>query len=275
MEKRHTRVIAVGNQKGGVAKTTNCVHIAAALGEQGRKCLICDLDMNHGATLHLGVSSTAFLGAFELLTGEEDPRDVIITNDDDRVDLPPNVDLIPGGRHLEKIDHALGGLNKVRVAEDTLMRSLVKLEGLYDYIFLDTAPNLTLPTIAAYKVADWFILSTIPDPFAITGLGNALTDIHGAQTYANSNVKLLGVVLSCFDARQKLARSLLQYVEEKFTLQDGTKLSFGTTISRSAVVPQVQQSGKTLFQVYPKHPIAEQYRKLAEEVEARVRAQKG
>ena len=52
---RKTHVIAVGNQKGGVGKTTNTVHLAAALGERGKKCLIWDLDMNHGATLHLGV----------------------------------------------------------------------------------------------------------------------------------------------------------------------------------------------------------------------------
>ena len=66
-----TWVIAVGNQKGGVGKTTNTVAIAAALGEIGRKCLIWDLDMNHGATRHFGIMSEAgFLGTFEILVGE-------------------------------------------------------------------------------------------------------------------------------------------------------------------------------------------------------------
>src|SRR5436309_14090572 len=62
---RETRIIAVGNQKGGVAKTTNTVHLATALGAVGRRCLIWDLDMNHGATLHFGIPSEGFLGTFD------------------------------------------------------------------------------------------------------------------------------------------------------------------------------------------------------------------
>src|SRR5262244_852847 len=98
-----TSIIAVGNQKGGVGKTTTTVHIAAALGEIGKRCLIIDLDMNQGATRHLGIPSESFLGAFEFLTGEEEIADVIITGDDADVQLPNNVHLIPARRNLEKI----------------------------------------------------------------------------------------------------------------------------------------------------------------------------
>ena len=266
----HTHVIAVGSQKGGVAKTTNCVHIAAALAERGRKCLIWDLDMNHGATLHLGVPSHAFLGAFEVLTGKEAPQDVIITSRDSGVDLPDNVDLIAGGRHLEQIDHAYHDQNTSRVPQDMLIKPLTALNGTYDYILLDTAPNLTLPTLAAYKAAAWFILSATPEPFAIAGLGNALRDIHMARTSGHSRVRLLGVVISCFDARMKVARSFLEFIEENLTLQDGTRLSFATTITRSTVVAQAQQVGKTLFQTHPQHQVTQQYRALAQEIEARL-----
>ena len=111
MEQHHveqeTRVIAIGNQKGGVAKTTNAVHIATALGEIGRRCLIWDLDMNHGATLHFGIPSEGFLGTFEVLIGEERPEDVLITNEDEDVELPENVHLIAARRNLEQIDQAL------------------------------------------------------------------------------------------------------------------------------------------------------------------------
>src|SRR5215469_10274100 len=96
-----TSIIAVGNQKGGVGKTTTAVHIAAALGESGRRCLIIDLDMNQGATRHLGIPSESFLGAFEFLTGEEHVADVIITGDEADVQLPKNVHLIPARRNLE------------------------------------------------------------------------------------------------------------------------------------------------------------------------------
>ena len=106
-ERIQTTVIAVGNQKGGVAKTTNTVHLAAALGELGRECLIIDLDMNQGATRHLGIPSEAFLGAYEMLIGEERAEDVIITNEDEGVELPTNVHLISARRNLEKVEQAL------------------------------------------------------------------------------------------------------------------------------------------------------------------------
>src|SRR3954451_9243449 len=95
-----TCIIAVGNQKGGVGKTTTTVHLAAALGERGRRCLIFDLDMNQGATRHLGIPSESFVGAFEVLTGEEPPEAVIITAEDG-VTLPTNVHLIAARRNLE------------------------------------------------------------------------------------------------------------------------------------------------------------------------------
>src|SRR5919106_81371 len=73
------RVIAVGNQKGGVGKSTLSVHLAAALGELGRQCLIWDLDMNRGTTLQLGLpAEMPILGSFEVLTGAEDPAEVVI-----------------------------------------------------------------------------------------------------------------------------------------------------------------------------------------------------
>ena len=92
---RATRVIAVGNQKGGVGKTTNTVHIATALGEIGRRCLVWDLDMNYGTTRHLGIPGDAFLGTFEVLMGEELAENVIIGEDDADVKLPVNVNVIP------------------------------------------------------------------------------------------------------------------------------------------------------------------------------------
>lgn len=266
-----TCVIAVGNQKGGVGKTTTTVHIAAALGEMGRRCLVIDLDMNQGATRHLGIPSESFLGAFEVLTGEEQPEDVIISEEDDQVDLPKNVHLISARRNLEKVDKALLGINKFLITQDVLINPLKSLEGKYDYIFLDTAPNATTPTIAAYKAAHYFILAAMPDPFAVAGLNDALTDIQGAQQNGNSGLRVLGVILSGVDGRRtRLANTLIEYVEKQFATGEGKTAKFDTTISRSTVVPEAQKDGKTIFQTAPNHKLTEQYRALAREIEARL-----
>jgi chromosome partitioning protein len=267
---RETRIIAVGNQKGGVGKTTTCCHLAAALGESGRRCLVWDLDMNHGATRHFGIPAETFLGTFEVLMGEELPEDVIVTNDDEGVDLPQNVDLLSARRNLEKIDHALLSKSKFVFLQDVLIKPLRSLYGKYDYIFLDTAPNATTPTIAAYKAAKWFLLTAMPDPFAIAGLTDALHDIEDAQNNGNEELRLLGVVLAGVDKRTRLANTLTSYVEETFTIDPTHSLKFITTISRSTAVPQAQRVGKTIIQTEPLHKVADQYRMLARELEERI-----
>ena len=95
---RNTVVIAVGNQKGGVGKTTNTIQLAGALAERGRKSLIIDLDMTSGATKALRAPTDGWNSSFELLTGAESAEDTIITNDETEVALPPNIHLVPSSR---------------------------------------------------------------------------------------------------------------------------------------------------------------------------------
>ncbi len=267
---RKTSVIAIGNQKGGVGKTTNTVQIATALCELGRKCLIWDLDMNHGATLHFGIPSESFLGTYEILMGDENPEDMILTNEDDGIELPDNLHLIPARRNLENIDEALAARDKFLNKPDVLIEPIRRLRGLYDYIFLDTAPNATTPTIAAYKSADWFILSALPETFAIAGLNDALADIDKARRRGNRELRLLGVVVSCTDKRTTLSNQLSYYVEKIFGPDGQKSAKFTTTISRAVVIPKAQKVGKTIFQTNSTHKVTDEYRSLAREIEDRL-----
>lgn len=267
----HARVIAVGNQKGGVGKTTNTVHIARALAERGRKVLIIDLDMNRGATCHFGVVGEAFMGSYEILVGVEQASGLVLTRGVEDVSLPENLDLISAARKLEGIDQALAQKSKFITPREVLSEPLMSLRGEYDYIFLDTAPNATTPTIAAYLAADYFILSAMPDPFAIAGLNDALMDIRDAQQRGNPGLRLLGVVLSGVDKRTLLANTLADFVEKTFQVNETSEsMRFKTTIGRSTVIPVTQKAGKTLFETHPHHRVTEEYRMLATEIEERL-----
>jgi chromosome partitioning protein len=149
-------------------------------------------------TRHFGVEPEAFLGSFELMVGAEDPQNLVLSAEDKQegVSLPSNVDLIPAARKLERIDQAVTAKSKFVTPLEVLRRPLNALRGTYDYIFLETAPNATLPTLAAYMNADYFVLSAMPDPFAIAGLNDALRDIMDAKQRGNTNLVLLGVVPS-------------------------------------------------------------------------------
>lgn len=267
------RVIAIGNQKGGVGKTTNTVHIARALAERRRKVLIIDLDMNHGATRHFGVEPEAFLGSFEMLVGAEPAENLVLSQREmeEGVYLPKNLDLIPAARKLEGIDQAVMSRSKFTTPVEVLRGPIESLRPHYDYIFLDTAPNATLPTLAAYMNADYFILSAMPDPFAIAGLNDAVRDIIDARERGNKRLKLLGVVISAVDKRTSLANTLSDFVAASFRgANSNESVKFKTSIGRSTVIPQTQKVGKTLFETHSTHKITDEYRKLAAEIEDRL-----
>jgi chromosome partitioning protein len=269
--KRRAQIIAVGNQKGGVGKTTNTVHIAAALGERGKKCLVIDLDPNDTATRHFGVEGEGFLGSYELLTGDENVDALAMTEADPEFEFPKGVHLIPSRRKLETVGDVLPEKHgKFYSPRDVLMDPIKQVLDRYDYILLDTAPNSDVPTKAAYLVADWFILTAMPEPFAVTGLTDALRDIQDAQRKLNPNLRLLGVIIAGVDRRTSLSNSLTEYVREAFTAPDGETAKFKTIISRSTVIPSAQKAGKTVFQTAPDHAVADQYRALAVEIEERI-----
>ncbi|MCC7144497.1 MAG: ParA family protein [Candidatus Eisenbacteria bacterium] len=269
--KRRTRVIAIGNQKGGVGKTTNCVHVARALAHLGRKCLIFDLDMNHGATNHLGIHPEGFGTSYEVLLGSEEPLDCVFTKDvEEEMDLPEHLDIIAATRKLENLDSALREVHKMLEPHRVLLEPLAKVDGYYDYVFLDTAPNATIPTIAAYKAAEWFILSAMPETFAVQGLNEALSDIAAARKHGNPDLKLLGVILCNVERRTRLSQSLLAYVDDTFTGKDGINRKFKTTISRSTIVSSAQKLGQTIFETEPDHKVTKQYLDLALELEQRL-----
>ena len=267
---RNTVVISVGNQKGGVGKTTNTIQLASALAERGRLSLIVDLDMTSGATKALRAPTEGWISSFELLTGAENAEDTIIRNDEPEVPLPPNVHLVPSSRKLAELDTFLAQ-NPWVAHQDLLVEPVHRLRGRYDYIFLDTPPQKTKTTIPALKVADFAILSAMPDHLAVSALAEALQDIATAQKRANAKLMLLGVIV-CAVPRPKtrLARELVAYVERTCVDPSGQTLKFATEISRSVVIQEAQRVGKTILQYQGDHHVADEYRALAREMEDRL-----
>lgn len=268
--RRETVIIAVGNQKGGVGKTTNTIQMAAALAERGRKSLIIDLDMTSGATKALRAPTEGWVGSYELLTGAENAEDTIITNDETEVQLPPNVHLVPSSRKLAELDIFLAQ-NPWLIHQDLLLEPMARLHGRYDYIFLDTPPQKTKTTIPALKVADFVVLSAMPDHLAVSALAEALSDIATARKHANPKLALLGVVVCALSRpKTRLARELVSYVEKACFDAEGRTLKFTTDISRSVVVQEAQRVGKSILQYKGDHPVADEYRALARELEERL-----
>lgn len=255
-------VIAVGNQKGGVGKSTNATHIAAALGQRGMQCLIIDLDPGAGSTKLLGVPVDSFSGSLELLTTDESIASLAISDK-----MPVGVHLIPSRPQLSEIDTQLSKfVDRTRILE----RPLAEARDRYDFIFLDTGHSAAFTTtVAAYSSAEWFLLSAFAHPLSLAGLTDAFNDIADSRKHRNPALEILGVVFTAVDERTTRLRSRL----EAAVAEALPGRQFETAISQAIVVPDVSDQGRTLFQL-PKFkaiPTARQYLKLSVEIEHRVR----
>ena len=270
---KNAKVIAIGNQKGGVGKTTNSAHLAAALGSLGNLVLAWDLDVNYGLTSHFGIPEQAYTGTFHVLTGEREVEDVILTNDDPDIDLPQNVHVIASSRELEQINQYLSKNDPFFTPHTILQEPIAKLRSLYDYIILDTAPNTYVATtVASYISADYFIISTLPERLALEGMKNALKDVQRAQRVdRNPNLRLLGVIVSGMDKRIRKAREYDEAIRVSFkeTGQENSS-KFESTISRAAAISRAQASGQTVLQSEPNHRTVGEFISWANEVEKRV-----
>lgn len=255
-------VIAVGNQKGGVGKTTNTVHLAAALGQRGFRCLVLDLDPAAGSTKHLGVPVNSFNGTLELLTTDETVEGLAIS---DR--MPEGVHLIPSRSQLAEIDNEVSKyVDRTRILE----RPIAEARTNYDFIFLDTGPSAAFTTtVAAYSSAEWFLLSAFPHPLSLGGLTEAFNDIADVRKHRNAGLEVLGVVFTNVDGRATRLRAQLESVVNEAL--PGRR--FETSISQAVILPDVSGRGKTLFQLprFTGIAVAQQYLRLSVELEHRVR----
>ncbi len=255
-------VIAIGNQKGGVGKTTNTVHIAAALGLFGRRCLVMDLDPAAGATKHLGVPQDSFAGTLELLTTDESVESLVIEEG-----MPKGVHLVPARPQLSEVDSLL---SKYADRTTILDRPVSEVRGLYDYILLDTGPSAAFTTtVAAYSTAEWFLLSAFPHPLSLGGLTEAFNDIADVRAMRNPKLEVLGVVFCNIDRRATKLRAQLEHVVHEAL----PGRAFTTSISQAVILPEVSGQGTTLFDTphFRSLPAARQYLRLAAEIEHRDR----
>jgi len=287
MTMRDTHIIGIGNQKGGVSKTTNAIHLAAALGERGHKCLVIDLDPNLGLTESFDIPTTT-LGTFHMLMGEERAEDVIISEETrqerasrpgETITLPKNVSVIPANRRIENFDEEYASSDdedkKYIAGFDTLQRPMDDLRGQFNFIFLDTAPRAGTLTVAAYKTAQWFILSSTAEKLSVDALRRAMGDIVAANQ-VNPALRLLGVVMSQVDTRRKLERTYITKVQRDLQAAGGFGL-FDTFIPSRAVLGKASTLCESLFDFQPEHnelkstnEVRDLYRKLAQEIETRV-----
>lgn len=231
-------VIAIGNQKGGTGKSTVTVHLAAALGLTGKRCLILDLDPASGATKHLGVPVDTYAGTLELITTDDPLETFVVTKG-----LPTGVELVPSRPQLAELEASLSRFtDRTRLLERTIDEARTG----YDFVLLDTSPSAGFSTtVAAYSAAEWFLLTAFPHPLSLAGLSEAFRDIADVRRLRNPSLEVLGVLLTNVDRRAKRMRTQIDAAIE----QAVPGRLFTTSISQAIAFPEASGLGCTVFQL--------------------------
>lgn len=206
-EENNCKIIALANQKGGVGKTTSAVNLAASVGKLGKKVLLVDLDPQGNTTSGVGVNKRNTLSVYDCLIELSDTEKIIKNTKFPHLDvMPSNIAL--AGAELELVD--------IPEREYKLKTTLDSLRDKYDYIFIDCPPSLGLLTINALTAADSVIVPMQCEYYALEGLSQLTMTIAQVRRLYNSELNLLGVIITMFDGRLNLSLQVLEEIKKHF-----------------------------------------------------------
>ena len=202
-------VIALANQKGGVAKTTSVASIGAALAELGQRVLLVDLDPQACLTFSLGVDpDTVERSIHDVLTGSAELGDVVVTCEE-------GLDLVPSAIELAGAEAML----LPRPGREYVLRSALEgADTAYDVVILDCSPSLGVLTLNALTAADALIIPMPCEMLSHRGVGQLLDTVADVQKILNRDLEVWGILPTLFDGRSNHAREVLADVGERYDL---------------------------------------------------------
>lgn len=250
------RIISIANQKGGVGKTTTTINLGAALAEMGLRVLIVDLDPQGNASTGLGVEADdREFTTYELLLEDIDLGDVVhVTKDENLMIIPATVDL--SSADIELISNE----KRSYLLHDALRQTAMDRYDL-DYILIDCPPSLNLLTVNAMVASHSVLVPLQSEFFALEGLSQLMLTIREVRQTANPVLRIEGIVLTMFDARNNL--SALVEKDARDNLGD---LVFQTLIPRNVRVSEAPSFALPVLSYDSKSRGAEAYRALATEL---------
>ena len=244
------QVIALANQKGGVAKTTTTLNLAVAFKEQGFNVLAVDLDPQGNLTMSQGMDpDTVERSMFDVLVHSL-PIDEVIHRTE--------IDLAVSSIDLAGAELALSSMIG---RERALQKGLLPARNRYDYVLVDTPPSLGLLTINALTASDSVIVPVQCEYLSLRGLVQLENTLSMIRENLNPTVEIRGILPTMYDSRTLHGREAVEMLKENFG-----DLVFDTRIRKTVRYAEAPVQGASVLKYDPSGSAAQAYRELAKEV---------
>lgn len=242
------RIIAIANQKGGVAKTTTTHNLGAVLAGKGKKVLLIDLDSQASLTISVGLEPLEMKKTIvDVLKKDGVAAEKCIFKIGDRLHIITSIiDLAP--MEMELLSRAS--------REKILDRALKPITEQYDYILIDCPPQLSILTINALSCADGVIIPVKTDYLAYRGLTQLQDSIEEIRELINPNLKVIGVIATLFDTRVTDDKEILAMLKREYNLLG--------VIKRLAVAKKGLYEGLAAVEQAPNSELSKEYAAIAQ-----------
>jgi chromosome partitioning protein len=244
------KVIAFANQKGGVAKTTTTLNLAAAFAESGHRVLCVDMDPQGNLTMSQGIDPDAMQQSmYDVLVHGLSIREVIRRRE---------IDVACASIDLAGAEIAMSTMIG---RERALQKGLRPVLEDYDFICVDTPPSLGLLTINALAASDKVIVPVQCEYLSMRGLIQLQNTLSMIREELNPDIEIEGILPTLVDSRTVHAKEAIEILEENF----GDRV-FASRIRKTVRFAEAPVKGMSVLKYEPDGLAAQSYRDLAKEV---------